>query len=459
MGKGQKARLAAANKPPSVPVPTAKSTSIFVPGKGLVSAPVPVRPTPAGGRSSSSGGLSIGAKAGPPRTPSPGALGLPTRTPSPGNLPTAALLTIDNSAILAYLALPSPMRIASLESHLYLNFNDATATSSSSVTDCMDSLSLSDSMAALTDLSAAPASSSSGELSLVPLALNPSELASISFRRGLFSPDGSRILASMVAQVGAGRESGLVLLSKMLDSHERALEPFVLPLMSQLLALQADKSMNIRDQAFGIAEKCVERLCPYAARTVFPALIGSLDVANDWRVKVAALTLMNNIASRESGQLSLLLPQIIPVVSECMKDPKKQVRDIGEQAMQALCSSISNEDIVHLVPQLVSVISHPEESAATLDQLMETTFVATVDAATLALITPLLIKSLKERSSPMKRKAARVIDNMCRLVQNPADVAPFMPFLLPALDKVSACLPAVMLHCAVLIEYISHIVC
>lgn len=36
----------------------------------------------------------------------------------------------------------------------------------------------------------------------------------------------------------------------------------------------------------------------------------------------------------------------------------------------------------------------------------------------------------------LKRKAARVIDNMCRLVKEPADVAPFMPLLLPALDKV-----------------------
>jgi hypothetical protein len=34
------------------------------------------------------------------------------------------------------------------------------------------------------------------------------------------------------------------------------------------------------------------------------------------------------------------------------------------------------------------------------------------------------------------RKASRVIDIMCRLVQEPSDVAPFMPLLLPALDKV-----------------------
>jgi elongation factor 3 len=54
----------------------------------------------------------------------------------------------------------------------------------------------------------------------------------------------------------------------------------------------------------------------------------------------------------------------------------------------------------------------------------------------LALIAPLLGKALRGRSSALKRKAARVIDNMCRLVKEPADVAPFMPLLLPALDKV-----------------------
>ena len=36
----------------------------------------------------------------------------------------------------------------------------------------------------------------------------------------------------------------------------------------------------------------------------------------------------------------------------------------------------------------------------------------------------------------MKRKASKVIDIMCRLVQNPSDVAPFKDLLLPYLDKV-----------------------
>ena len=87
----------------------------------------------------------------------------------------------------------------------------------------MSAMSLSETMNTLSVPASNSGSSGSkeGQLSLVPLALNPSELASISFRRGLFSAEGSRILASMVAQVQAGRESGLVLLGRMLDSHER----------------------------------------------------------------------------------------------------------------------------------------------------------------------------------------------------------------------------------------------
>jgi elongation factor 3 len=138
-----------------------------------------------------------------------------------------------------------------------------------------------------------------------------------------------------------------------------------------------------------------------------------------------------------SRELSPLLPMLIPKATECIYDNKKQVQYAGIEALNDACNAISNEDIRPLVPQLVSVIAHPDEAIKTLDLLLETTFVATVDSPVLALIAPLLGKSLKpSQSTLMKRKASRVIDIMCRLVQNPTDVAPFMPLLLPALDKV-----------------------
>lgn len=83
-----------------------------------------------------------------------------------------------------------------------------------------------------------------------------------------------------------------------------------------------------------------------------------------------------------------------------------------------------------------SLSSYPTTLTSLPPSLLPTPQLHTVDSPTLALIAPLLGKALRGRSSVLKRKAARVIDNMCRLVREPADVAPFMPLLLPALDKV-----------------------
>lgn len=79
----------------------------------------------------------------------------------------------------------------------------------------------------------------------------------------------------------------------------------------------------------------------------------------------------------------------------------------GIDAMNVACCAITNEDIRHLTPNLVSVIARPDESPQTLNMLLETTFVSNVDSATLALIAPLLGKILRGRVSILKRKAGK----------------------------------------------------
>ena len=72
----------------------------------------------------------------------------------------------------------------------------------------------------------------------------------------------------------------------------------------------------------------------------------------------------------------------------------------------------------------------------TVHKLGATTFVAAVTASTLSLLVPLLVRGLRDRSTPIKRKACLVIDNMSKLVNNPADAAVFLPRLQPGLDAV-----------------------
>ena len=60
-----------------------------------------------------------------------------------------------------------------------------------------------------------------------------------------------------------------------------------------------------------------------------------------------------------------------------------------------------------------------------------------VEGGPLSIIVPLLVRGLRERTTAIKRKSAVIIDNMAKLVENPHDAAPFLPKLLPELEKVS----------------------
>lgn len=67
-------------------------------------------------------------------------------------------------------------------------------------------------------------------------------------------------------------------------------------------------------------------------------------------------------------------------------------------------------------------------------KLAGVTFVQSVESPALAMVTPLLIRGLKSNKYATVRQSALIIDNMSRLVDDPIDAAPFMPFLMPGMS-------------------------
>lgn len=216
---------------------------------------------------------------------------------------------------------------------------------------------------------------------------------------GITSEIGDNIMTQMTLSIYSNsdkNEVGLLLFQLLLVSLNRQLEPYGIELLSRLLELQVDKNNNVRELSALLCKSFCEIICPQSFRLLFPIIIAGIEHDN-WKIKVGALAIIKIIAPKMSKQLSSYLPKLIPKVSDCILDSKKQVQTIALEAMNIACLSISNDDIRPLVPQLVSVIAKPEESLTTLNMLLETTFVATVDAPVLALIAPLLGKSLKNR--------------------------------------------------------------
>jgi hypothetical protein len=83
-------------------------------------------------------------------------------------------------------------------------------------------------------------------------------------------------------------------------------------------------------------------------------------------------------------------------------------------------SVIRNEEVQALVPALLGAIAEPNSRARpALDTLLATRFVSTVDAASLALIVPVLHRGLRDRSGDAKKKAARIVGDMCARISDP----------------------------------------
>lgn len=150
---------------------------------------------------------------------------------------------------------------------------------------------------------------------------------------------------------------------------------------------------------------------------------------------MCALKCLDLLVVQAPSQTALQLPGLIPTVSEAMWDTKPEVKKAARATMERLCSLISNNDINRFIPELINCIAKPENVPETVHLLGATVFVENVQAPTLSIMVPLLSRGLSDRDTVIKRKTAVIIDNMCKLVEDPQIVAPFLPQLMPGLEK------------------------
>merc|ERR1712125_247042 len=126
---------------------------------------------------------------------------------------------------------------------------------------------------------------------------------------------------------------------------------------------------------------------------------------------------------------------VVPEVTSCMLDTKKQVKVAATDAMRAACEVIGNKDIEHMTDKIIVAITKPKEVPEIMHEMAGVTFVQSVESPALAMVVPLLLRGLREKTTATKRQSAVIIENMSKLVDNPIDAAPFLPLLLPALTQ------------------------
>ncbi|POS88277.1 P-loop containing nucleoside triphosphate hydrolase [Erysiphe pulchra] len=230
----------------------------------------------------------------------------------------------------------------------------------------------------------------------------------------------------------------------------------------------ADKSSVIRSAAqYGIDE-LFKRLSPEALVCgLLPSLNTYLEKrTGKWQGTVAAYKLLQKMADKAKIELGTLkkeaiekdilrksmgskLGGLIPIVEAGMHDMKTDVEKQAVATMTALATLLSNDDVAPRIPLLIATMQNP--STLTLQKaihaLSQTTFVAEVTSPVLALLTPLLERSLNTPSTTQEvlRQTVVVVENLTRLVHDPVEARIFLPKLKPGIKSVKdrASLPEV----------------
>jgi elongation factor 3 len=206
--------------------------------------------------------------------------------------------------------------------------------------------------------------------------------------------------------------------------------PFSFIGLQQALAKNADVRKASEEAAFAICET----INPFAIKSLLPQIFANLPVEVKWQIRERTLKLIPIFKEKAPKQLGDALPEVIPEVTACMWDTKKQVKTAATNAMNAALDVIGNRDIEHMTAQILVAITTPKEVPEIMHKMAGVTFVQSVESPALAMVVPLLLRGLREKTIATKRQSAVIINNMSKLVDNPLDAAPFLPLLLPALE-------------------------
>ena len=211
-------------------------------------------------------------------------------------------------------------------------------------------------------------------------------------------------------------------------------EPYLVVLLAPTLTAVGDKMTPVKVAAQAAAIAITKAINPNAVKAILPTIIHSLRNTQKWPEKISCLQCIEALVESAPAQLAYRVPDLIPVVSEAMWDTKAEVKKAAYGTMEKVCNLIVNKDIDRFIPELIKCVAKPENVPETVHLLGATTFVTDVHEPTLAIMVPLLDRGLNERETAVKRKAAVIVDNMCKLVEDPNIVAAFLPKLMPRLQ-------------------------
>jgi hypothetical protein len=211
-------------------------------------------------------------------------------------------------------------------------------------------------------------------------------------------------------------------------------EPYVIGIMDVLLDNFSHSSDHVREAVQGAVRIIMTKLSAHGAKQILAPVISALNSDSAWKTRQEAIKMLGAMANCAPKQLSACLPQIVPCLVQASSDSHPKVKESAKAAMSEISSVVRNPEINQLSPVLLGALGDPaNRTKEALDTLLQCEFMHTIDAPSLALLSPILARALKDRSGDIKRKAAAITGNMMTMVSEVSVLSPYMASLLPGL--------------------------
>jgi elongation factor 3 len=196
--------------------------------------------------------------------------------------------------------------------------------------------------------------------------------------------------------------------------------------LEKLMDACADKQKPVAQAAAALVQNMFASATAWSAGYMLKFLKSSLSAKAKPEQKAVACDIVTAFARNHPESLSLEIEWLVHPLSILMNDIKKEVKEKAKAAMTqvALCSG--NKDLEKFGSTIVKALESAKNVPDCVEELAGCIFVQNVEAPALAVLTPVLVRGLNERTDATKRRCCVIVDNMCKLIDDPREGSPLM---------------------------------
>lgn len=167
---------------------------------------------------------------------------------------------------------------------------------------------------------------------------------------------------------------------------------------------------------------------------VIEMIVGDFSSPSNPAQKEVLLEVIHRLAPEHVNRsLDDLLPYLIRLTSDTSGPIAKLALKVAETTL----GHCQNRDLTPLLPVLLLALRDPLTTPSAIQELASCVFVQNVEASTLAVLNPLLRRGLRSPTNEIKRKSCVILDNICKLVDDPREIHRFAIEILPPLRNVA----------------------